>query len=157
MGMTVYHNHQSQKGGIKEKMNTIRKIKHDVKALSPVVASIILIAVTVAVSIAVAAWMGALVVGQMSTEEVKIIKVDFSGASDDAVGVTMKNTGTTPVTITEVRVNNGDDLLTTDLVLAANEQSIANITSAWIAGSNYQIKAMSSKGNVYLFIATAPQ
>lgn len=36
------------------------KMLRNVKALSPVVASIILIAVTVAVSIAVAAWMGAL-------------------------------------------------------------------------------------------------
>ncbi|MGQ9552422.1 MAG: archaellin/type IV pilin N-terminal domain-containing protein, partial [Candidatus Bathycorpusculaceae bacterium] len=35
------------------------KIVRSKKALSPVVASIILIAVTVAVSIAVAAWMGA--------------------------------------------------------------------------------------------------
>jgi flagellin-like protein len=83
MGKGIYHNHQSQKGGIKEKMNTIRKLKKNAKALSPVVASIILIAVTVAVSIAVAAWMGALVVGQMSTEEVKITNVDFTGA--DAV------------------------------------------------------------------------
>jgi flagellin-like protein len=40
------------------------------KALSPVVASIILIAVTVAVSIAVAAWMGALTFTFMKTEEI---------------------------------------------------------------------------------------
>src|SRR4030042_701789 len=57
MGMTIYHIHQSQKGGMKEKMNTFRKMKKNAKALSPVVASIILIAVTVAVSIAVAACM----------------------------------------------------------------------------------------------------
>ncbi len=77
MGKGVYHNHQSQKGGIKEKMNTIRKLRKNAKALSPVVASIILIAVTVAVSIAVAAWMGALVVGQMATEELKITNCEF--------------------------------------------------------------------------------
>ena len=46
-------------------MKNHRKSK---RALSPVVASIILIAVTVAVSIAVAAWMGALTVGFMGTE-----------------------------------------------------------------------------------------
>ncbi|MGQ9565095.1 MAG: archaellin/type IV pilin N-terminal domain-containing protein, partial [Candidatus Bathyarchaeales archaeon] len=37
----------------------MRKLFKSRKALSPVVAAIILIAVTVAVSIAVAAWMGA--------------------------------------------------------------------------------------------------
>jgi flagellin-like protein len=37
-----------------------RKFKKNAKALSPVIATIILIAVTVAVSVVVAAWMGAL-------------------------------------------------------------------------------------------------
>ena len=46
------------------------KILKSKKALSPVVASIILIAVTVAVSIAVAAWMGALTFTFMRTEEI---------------------------------------------------------------------------------------
>src|SRR3990170_3092879 len=108
MGMVVYHIHQSQKGGIKEKMNTIRKIRKNAKALSPVVASIILIAVTVAVSIAVAAWMGALVVGQMATEELKITGMDFTVTTDPAnefVVVTAKNTGTTSVTISDIFVN----------------------------------------------------
>ena len=45
------------------------KILKSRKALSPVVASIILIAVTVAVSIAVAAWMGALTFSFMATEQ----------------------------------------------------------------------------------------
>ena len=45
------------------------KIRKNVKALSPVVASIILIAVTVAVSIAVAAWMGALTFTFMRPQE----------------------------------------------------------------------------------------
>ncbi len=47
------------------------------KALSPVVASIILIAVTVAVSIAVAAWMGALTFNFMATEQVNITNLQF--------------------------------------------------------------------------------
>ncbi|MEM2280727.1 MAG: archaellin/type IV pilin N-terminal domain-containing protein, partial [Candidatus Bathyarchaeia archaeon] len=42
------------------------------KALSPVVASIILIAVTVAVSIAVAAWMGALTFTFTAVEELQM-------------------------------------------------------------------------------------
>ncbi|MBS7621866.1 hypothetical protein KEJ32_07135 [Candidatus Bathyarchaeota archaeon] len=48
------------------------KILKSRKALSPVVASIILIAVTVAVSLAVAIWMGALTGGYMKTEELQI-------------------------------------------------------------------------------------
>ncbi len=47
------------------------------KALSPVVASIILIAVTVAVSIAVAAWMGALTFSFTATEQINITNMNF--------------------------------------------------------------------------------
>ena len=50
------------------------------KALSPVVASIILIAVTVAVSIAVAAWMGALTVGFMGSSSITVTNVQFPGS-----------------------------------------------------------------------------
>ncbi|NIQ04873.1 MAG: hypothetical protein GWO20_03795, partial [Candidatus Korarchaeota archaeon] len=46
----------------------MKRIWKGKKALSPVVAAIILIAVTVAVSIAVAAWMGALTFTFMGTE-----------------------------------------------------------------------------------------
>src|SRR3972149_6181828 len=103
MGMGIYHIHQSQKGGIKEKMNTLRKMKKNAKALSPVVASIILIAVTVAVSIAVAAWMGALVVGQMSTEETKITSMTFTvgNSTDGRIVLKVSNTGTTSVKVRE--------------------------------------------------------
>src|SRR4030066_1223935 len=109
MGIVIYHNHQSQKGGIKEKMNTIRKIRKNAKALSPVVASIILIAVTVAVSIAVAAWMGALTVGFMGSSSITITNVQFAGTSGDAANtivLTLKNTGTKSVTVSQVKVNN---------------------------------------------------
>ncbi len=46
-----------------------RKFNKNAKALSPVVASIILIAVTVAVSVVVAAWMGGMSLGLMNNAE----------------------------------------------------------------------------------------
>ena len=45
-----------------------RKFRKNAKALSPVVASIILIAVTVAVSVVVAAWMGGMTIGLMGQQ-----------------------------------------------------------------------------------------
>jgi len=66
------------------------KILKSKKALSPVVASIILIAVTVAVSIAVAAWMGALTFTFMGTEELKITNIEFLTGGTQ-VNVTMRN------------------------------------------------------------------
>ncbi len=81
------------------------KILRSRKALSPVVASIILIAVTVAVSIAVAAWMGALTFNFMATEQGQLTNLTFTPGLTGSVIVTFNNTGTTPITINEVWIN----------------------------------------------------
>jgi flagellin-like protein len=135
-------------------MKTLRKIRKSTKALSPVVASIILIAVTVAVSIAVAAWMGALTVGFMGTEELKITNVQFSGT--DSIAITVKNTGSTSATVSEVYINNGNDLLDTDAVIAENAQQTITVTQAWAAGSSYQVRIVTTKGNPFVYQATGP-
>ncbi len=159
MGIPIYHTHQSQKGGIKEKMNTLRKMRKNAKALSPVVASIILIAVTVAVSIAVAAWMGALVVGNMNTEEVKITNAYFHDSTNATL--TVKNIGSTTVVITDAYVGSnlaGSNLPATGTSIAANAVLSIEVqnSAAFVAGQSYQFKVVSSKGNPFVYTATAP-
>jgi flagellin-like protein len=132
----------------------MKNFRRSKKALSPVVASIILIAVTVAVSIAVAAWMGALTVGFMSTEQVKITGVSFSGNNQLAVDI--MNTGDSAVTISEIRVGTSNDLLTTDITLEPSEQGAAIVPFNYVNGTSYQVKAITSKGNPFVYTATAP-
>jgi flagellin-like protein len=75
-----------------------RKFRKNAKALSPVIATIILIAVTVAVSVVVAAWMGALTIGFMgNSEQVAITNTQY--VSNAAVNATVQNTGSATVTI----------------------------------------------------------
>ena len=62
-------------------MKTLRKFKKNMKAFSPVVATIILVAVAVAVSLAVTAWVGALTVGFMGSSSITITNVSFQGTS----------------------------------------------------------------------------
>ena len=141
-------------------MKNVRKSK---KALSPVVASIILIAVTVAVSIAVAAWMGALTIGFMGTEEFKITSMTFN-TSTDRIYVNATNTGTTAITISEVWVNNVKQ--TTYLVYPGTGSVAANSAIGFdidytaspgvVNGANYQVKLVSSKGNAFMYTASAP-
>ena len=129
------------------------------KALSPVVASIILIAVTVAVSIAVAAWMGALTFNFMATEQLKITNLQFPAGY---VNITILNTGTNPVTVTEIHVNNGDNLISSALpawptgVVPANGNVTEAFLFAWQNGHQYEIEMRSSKGNQFTYTATAP-
>jgi len=80
------------------------KILKSKKALSPVVASIILIAVTVAVSIAVAAWMGALTFTFMGYEKLQITKVEWT-TPNTAFTIVVNNTGTKDLTIDHVEIN----------------------------------------------------
>jgi len=124
------------------------------KALSPVVASIILIAVTVAVSIAVAAWMGALTFTFMGTEQIKVTNVEFV-TGNQYINVTLKNTGTSPVTISEIWVNSVLKW-STGQTISANSQAEIQVSSTWSNGNKYEIKIVTSQGNQFYYTATAP-
>jgi flagellin-like protein len=140
------------------------KILKSKKALSPVVASIILIAVTVAVSIAVAAWMGALTIGFMGSSSVTVTNMQFttSDSTTNIIVLTLKNTGTKSVTIAQVRVNNnlaaGTEL---PLSLTAGQANVTlTITgdyANWVKGNPYKVELYDSNGQVVgSYQATAP-
>ena len=139
----------------------MKSFKRSVKALSPVVASIILIAVTVAVSIAVAAWMGALTFNFTSTEQVKITTVIFTGTSPyTVVNCTVTNTGPSDVTINGAYVNGLAATIAQTTVPKNTAAQVIQVTYAsgaqWISGGTYQIKLMSAKGNSFMYNAVAP-
>jgi flagellin-like protein len=130
------------------------------KALSPVVASIILIAVTVAVSIAVAAWMGALTFTFTSTEQLQITDIEFVDATTNYINATVLNTGNSPVTISQAWVNGVQvDIANSDKTIEANSELELKLTGTaadWENGKTYEVKLMSSKGNTFLRTETAP-
>jgi flagellin-like protein len=135
----------------------MKNFRRSKKALSPVVASIILIAVTVAVSIAVAAWMGALTVGFMGSSSININSVSFTGS--DVVTLSLKNTGTKSVTISQVKINNAavtiasGNMTTSD----AGDTGTLVLTSAWAAGNPYKFDLYDGSGQVVgSYQATAP-
>ena len=124
------------------------------------VAAIILIAVTVAVSIAVAAWMGALTFTFMATEELKILSVSF----DEGMTIDVQNTGTSQIVIVEVKA--GNETANTPLTLpetqspnplSAGARGTINWTAfVWSAGTSYDIQILTAKGNRFTYRATAP-
>jgi len=133
-------------------MKTLRKIRKNSKALSPVVASIILIAVTVAVSIAVAAWMGALTVGFMDTKTVTITDAQFTG-SGATIELAVKNTGTGDVTIASAKVNGElcDVAAASSLTIVAGGEetlTVSGANAAWEAGNNYKLDLFDSNGQL---------
>ena len=138
------------------------KLLRSKKALSPVVASIILIAVTVAVSIAVAAWMGALTIGFMGSSSITITDYTFadvngvanqgSGLSNNTIILIMKNTGTKQVTIANVKVNNAVKTFNGTSILNAGDVGITLTiymgTVGWTNGNPYKIDLYDSSGSI---------
>jgi flagellin-like protein len=133
----------------------MRKLLKSKKALSPVVAAIILIAVTVAVSIAVAAWMGSLTIGFMQTSELTINDMTFETAAPLTGNITIAvtNSGTSDVTISMVKVN-GD---TVDFIAAETDLTIEtgtgadltiDMTTAWAAGHKYSVNLFTTDGTL---------
>jgi len=136
------------------------------KALSPVIASIILVAVTVAVSIAVAAWMGALTFSFTKNDQFTVNSCTFFGTTPSytAINMSIQNTGTSAWTISSTggQVNsltgltvkscgNGGNLNCT------NGKTInIYITTPCTSGNQYSITLLLSDGNKITYVAQAP-
>ncbi len=136
-------------------MNTFRKLKKNSKALSPVVASIILIAVTVAVSVVVAAWMGGMSVGLMgSAEQVSITNVYFPTSA--TANVTLSNAGPN-ATIVAAYVNNAPVGLSGNQVIPKGSTSIlVSAIPTMNSGDTIQLKLTTSKGNSVAYTQVYP-
>ena len=137
----------------------IRKFKKNAKALSPVVASIILIAVTVAVSVVVAAWMSGMTIGLMgSAEQVSITNVAFPDAN--SVQVLIQNAGGTQGTINSAFINGVAATVASPVGVAKSSQttilftSPGNATFTLTPGTSYTIKLITAKGTSVVSSAT---
>ena len=137
------------------------KILKSRKALSPVVASIILIAVTVAVSIAVAAWMGALTIGFMGSGERLKLGTPYQWTSD-SVSVLATNEGGSTVKITAARVQGyGVDQFIDipDVVIEPKETKPVNVTltsGTFVTGYEYTIVLVTANNNEFRTSGTKP-
>ena len=147
------------------------KFRKNAKALSPVIATIILIAVTVAVSVVVAAWMGALTIGFMGkTEQASITNVVLSNGSSggtlyENATVTVQNTGSSTVTITSALIDASTATMFSGTPAArvtsvAISKGTAVTFTLGVNGVNfantaqYTIKLMTAKGNTVTTQAT---
>jgi flagellin-like protein len=141
----------------------MRKIFKSKKALSPVVAAIILIAVTVAVSIAVAAWMGALTFTFMKTEELKVQSHTWA-TNRTSISLSLKNTGTGALTVSEVRINDVAVTNTTwtlgSATFNAGDSGTVRVAPpnppTFTSGVKYEFAVLTATGNKYTYVATAP-
>jgi flagellin-like protein len=138
------------------------QLKRNQKALSPVVASIILIAVTVAVSVVVAAWMGGMTIGLTTqSEQVSIVNIQFSpgtgtGGADQINCLVQNNGGSGSTIISNVYVN-GASYTVTSATIPHNSQGTVtiNLPVGYLsAGTSYTVKFVTAKGTQVSSTAT---
>jgi archaeal type IV pilus assembly protein PilA len=141
----------------------MRKFKKNTKALSPVVASIILIAVTVAVSVVVAAWMGGMTIGLMgNAEQATITNIGFQtyGNGTQSLVVTVSNTGNAPITVTNAYINtiaiiSSNPAMPNEILKESSENMELPIAS-YTSGTEYTVKLTTAEGNNLVLSAFAP-
>jgi len=135
----------------------IKKFKKNAKALSPVIATIILIAVTVAVSVVVAAWMGALTLGFMgNAEQAQITSTSY--VSSAAVAVSVQNAGSATVTIVSANIDGNPATISSagtqtapwSILKGTSDSLVITFTSgslSFINTGQYTINLITAKGN----------
>jgi flagellin-like protein len=133
-------------------------ILNNKRALSPVMAAIILIAVTVAVAIAATTWLGSMTFSFMSTEE---IQFSCQWAEDASYAdLTVKNFGTSMVTLQSAQVSNVEassvSFVSGDSTLNAGEVAIMRVYFDYSSKTKYQFSVSTSKGQKFFFISTSP-
>jgi hypothetical protein len=126
------------------------------KAQNLLVASILFIVFMVVVSIAVNVLIETQARPPPLTEELRITSVAFSGGN--AIDVVVNNSGTLDSTIAEVWINNEKQSFTINPPIEKvlpNASVHVLVTYSYSNGTNYNIKIVSNRGNVYLAAASA--
>jgi len=138
-------------------MKELRKCR---KAFIPLVVVIILIAVT-------NAWLGALTFTFMATEELTFTTYTWN-MTNDQIEITVKNTGTSSLTISEIRVNDATNssagwTQTDTPPLDAGQSTTFTITGSayftggYVSGTEYAFLVITAKDNQFgPYSTTAP-
>ncbi|MEM1900061.1 MAG: archaellin/type IV pilin N-terminal domain-containing protein [Zestosphaera sp.] len=119
------------------------------KAISPILATVILIAVTLVIAIGVIGWiMG--IWGTFGTTETIQIYPDSKLKSNGTISLHVKNTGTATAIIYKIEIAGVGSTEVTSTLTPGQETTIsATISGDLTAGASYQVKVYTRAGNVY--------
>jgi hypothetical protein len=124
-----------------------------------VIATIILIAVTVTASIVAAVWMGALTFSFVRDEELRVTGHQWAWDCS-YIDLTVKNAGTSGVAIAEISVNN--ERVTNIIYISGNaslssgDSATIRIVSDFTYGGKYEFLIATQTGNRFFYQIAAP-
>jgi len=148
-----------------------RRLHADRRGISPVVATVILVAVTIVVAVAVAYWMGGLTAIYTRFEKIEITSA-YAEYSDDGKNYTItlniKNSGSADATIDNILINgkppsayegNVTIVIGTGLVKAGEKQTIiieVKAIAPFTPGTSIEVKIHTAAGQEYPKTITLP-
>jgi len=124
-------------------------------ALTPVMATVTLLCIAIAVSLATLAWINGLPTPQMYTEDLQATNHKW-GPNYAYVDVTLHNNGTQSLNLKSVTVNSQP---ATVIYIAGSSQintgesTVLRIANRFTSGANYQLTFQTAKGNKFSYTA----
>jgi hypothetical protein len=127
------------------------------KALPPVMTSVILLCIAIAVTLATVAWINGLPTSSIYSEDLHATNHQW-GPNCTYVDVTLCNNGTQSVKLKSVTVNSQP--ATVVYIVGSNqinigEKAVLRISNAFAPGETYQLAFQTVKGNRFVYTATA--
>jgi flagellin-like protein len=141
-----------------------RKLFHSKKAISPILATLLLIVIAVAAIVITYAWITTYM--GSTTQQAGFIpyKANVNFRTGDIITIDIGNSGTSSGQIVQVYVGTSatalDSKTTTPLLpitVAAGAIESFNVTYAWSAGETYYFKVVPNSGAAVSFTEQAPQ
>jgi len=136
----------------------IKRFKVGRRSVSPVIATLLMIAIAVAASITVYVWNIGLLGGLMgsggSQTKEQLIMEAYNWGTVGTISFTLRNVGSAPVTVTSVYL--GGIYLTTGAstfvaIGGSRLFSLSTTGSSYTAGAAYTLKVVSATGGVFAF------
>jgi len=146
----------------------LRKILRSKKGISPILATLLVIVITVAAVIVTYAWVMTFTRTQTQQAGVMLIKEDVSWPNSTSISVTISNTGTSngKVTAAYLGTSSTNLNLTIDSVSPTLPQTVSsglsttltlNLASAWSANTRYYFKFATDTPAILEFNEKSPQ
>jgi flagellin-like protein len=144
---------------------SIKKFLSSRKAISPILATLLLIVIAVAAIVVTYAWITTYMGSATQNAGFIPYKANVNFMSDGKIAIDIGNSGTASGQILQVYIGTSASTAqsqTTDpetpiTVAAGATPASFNVTYSWIAGQTYYFKIVPNSGAVYTFQEQAPQ
>ena len=120
------------------------------RGISPVLATVIIIAVTLVIAVGVIGWIMGIWGSQGSTEALKIYPDTFIDTANKTLVLHVRNDGTASAVIYKIDIV-GVESISTTITVPAGADTTQNVALAgtYTPGASYTIKIYTQAGNVY--------